>query len=83
MLSLIDDRLTQLEAQQGVTYRGGASIYGILDRMDRLLYMGVNQAEVLTKEHIVLKIPDFIDVNSRKGFKSGNPRTRFQHISKA
>ena len=78
MLSLIDDRLTQLEAQQGVTYRGGASIYGILKRMDRLLYMGVNSAEVLTKEHRVLKIPE-ANMGLREG-KSGNPHIRFHQI---
>ena len=66
MLGLIDDRLAQLEAQQGVTYKGGASIYGILERMDRLLYTGVNEAEVLTKDHRVLKIPAD-RIGSRKG----------------
>ena len=75
MLSLIDDRLAQLEAQQSVTYRGEASIYGILERMDRLLYMGVNQ---LTTLHRVLKIPD-VNMGARKG-KSANPRIRFQNI---
>lgn len=38
MLSLINERLAQLEAQQCVSYRGAASMYGILERMDRLVY---------------------------------------------
>lgn len=36
MLTLIDDRLAKLEAQQGLTYKG--SMHGILERMDRLVY---------------------------------------------
>lgn len=57
MLSLVEDRLTQLEAQRGVGAYRGRNL-SVLDRMDALLYGDLNQAEVLTNNHRVLKIPE-------------------------
>lgn len=63
MLSLIEDRLTQLEAQRGVAYRGDVGIYNILKRMDNLVYNGPRHREKCATELKNFMIETYFPVN--------------------